>query len=255
MDEASEKVETESVPLKSTFPVKMFVSILAVCFVVGVTSIGAYFLGIRIGQQSQLVNDQQLEPVTPYDQVQDVSPPVTASPVALQKTMVSEQVFNSQVSAQYYPTADTMGWEMYKNEEYGFSFLHPSNTQILPQEGDSVTYFRFQNYSNNEFYSRLEEQEYYLEIFITNKSEGAGKSNSCAEEMDDPEGFLTQPIKVQLGERVGYRGLGYQGGESGGTRLAICVDADDYEFSMKGVEGVYPSPIINSIFDSLVFMR
>ncbi len=147
----------------------------------------------------------------------------------------------------------TSGWVKYENEKHGFSLLHPSNSTISTRSDSNNDYIRIQNYVDKKMYSGLNDNEYYLEIFIEDENSGHDISETCVEKARDPEGYFSNTTKVILGEREGYRGWGYQGGESGGVRLALCTDGDGFKVFMTAVEGKYPSPIVNTIFDSFLF--
>ena len=69
----------------------------------------------------------------------------------------------------------------------------------------------------------------------------------------DPEKFLSNLQSVELGSRQGYRGDGYQGGEAGGKRYALCIEGSDFDIQVTGTERTEGGPIINEIFNSFKF--
>jgi hypothetical protein len=139
------------------------------------------------------------------------------------------------------PTEHTFELESdtYINQAYGFSVKVPPNTTV--EERDN--YIRLQNYSPDDN-PGLETGEYYLEIH-TAPAEAWGP---CAEKVVDAK-------KVVVSNIEGYRGLGKGGGDAGGERFALCLEAPGQYYYVQATENSDTGPIANAILDSFTLIR
>ena len=137
-------------------------------------------------------------------------------------------------------------FKTYKNEQYGFEFTYPANSTVESRPDTNYEYIRVQNYISTDDKMGLARSEYYLEIFIFDQKLGHKSDRSCEE-------VIANPQKVELGTLTGYRGLGEEGGDAGGIRLALCAERSGVHFDIVGIQSAENAPLVNQIFASFRF--
>lgn len=141
--------------------------------------------------------------------------------------------------------------ETYTDTQYGFSFQYPAGSTIETSHNELGQYVRFQNYTDADMGTShgLPAGKYYLELFVHDKDLGETINNACADEVRDMK-------TVQVGTKSGFRGLGPIGGDPGGERYALCVQASDkVQVYLQATEDGPTGPIANGILDSFKFTK
>lgn len=157
-----------------------------------------------------------------------------------QPTKQQAQSSSTAVSVSSLASSETLAWETYTSEKYGFSVQHPPETTIKETDG----YIRLQNYVPDDDYMGLEPGHYYLEIHIPIKNPKDEGFASCKD--------LVEAREVQISGLTGYRGYGEAGGDSGGQRFALCLEGSGKFFLVIATERHEDGPIANAILDSFV---
>lgn len=142
-------------------------------------------------------------------------------------------------------------FETYTDVQYGFTFQYPAGSSVETNRSGLGQYVRIQNYTDAEAGDGhgLPTGKYYLELFVHDKEMGDTIDGVCAEEMRDMK-------TVQVGTKSGFRGLGPEGGDAGGTRYALCVQASDkVQVYVQATEGGPTGPKANGILDSFRFTK
>ncbi len=169
------------------------------------------------------------------------SPTVTMTPT-IYPTLAENSLGTSLEPAVVSESGDS--WEVYRNSEYGFEIKHPDNSSFETREigvSPEYTYFRFQNFKADDSpYSKLAAGEYYLEIFVSDKTDPINNEN-CAN--------IVNPQTKDLGNNtIAAFGRATGGGESAMVINAMCASTSTTNFYIQASEDV--EAITSTIIDS-----
>lgn len=147
--------------------------------------------------------------------------------------------------------ADIKNPKLYESEKFGFSFSYPGDNTTVeePEHGgmNPPKYTRIQNYSADDDHMSLKGEEFYLEMYVFDKSEEQEIWTVCAEEV--PEGS-----DRMIGERSVREGHVQIGGDTGGYPFELCSEGEDFDVLIRVTEVSALGPIANQIFDSVRFL-
>ena len=163
----------------------------------------------------------------------------------LKKQMESHQESIYEGSTSIDSDIDTSSWKTYRNEKYGFEVKYPESRPIEYRDNQGEAYIRMQNYTGVDDRISLSPGEYYLEIYISSKST----------DVDCPGGYMIQSKKVMLGTGEGYRGVGQEGGDSGGSSSVLCASHDGVTFLVSVTENYDRRLFTNAILDTFKFVK
>jgi hypothetical protein len=145
--------------------------------------------------------------------------------------------------------ADIKNPKLYENEEFGFSFSYPGDNTTVEwvKVSGQPDYARIQNYTNENDGRGLKREEFYVEMYVFDKSEEQETWTACAEKI--PEGSSRM-----IGERSVREGHVQIGGDTGGYPFELCSEGEDFDVTIRVTEVSALGPIANQIFDSVRFL-